>query len=222
MPNGLSSRRPGALAAFGLGLALALPCARSLAAQATSPGDWSVERPTGPSKNVAFDVTEGTWMSVTVSPDGRFIAFDLLGHIYEMPVEGGTARRLTNGRSWNLFPQYSPDGTTLAFASDRAGRFDVWTMDREGGSLRNLSHATAVAADENVYRPAWAPDGRRIYAVTEGDGEPNRLIALDLLGGRQVLASGPGMGGVTAAPPGGHSSWSAGARPSTRSPSTPT
>ena len=199
MRTGSSSRRPGGSAAFGLGLALALSAGPGLAAQTTAPGAWSIENPTGPARDVAFDVTEGTWMSVSISPDGRSIAFDLLGHIYEMPVEGGTARRLTEGRSWNLFPRYGPDGSTLAFSSDRAGQFDVWTMDRRGGSLRNVSHA---AEDENVYRPAWAADGRALYAVTERDGQPNRLIALDLLGGRHVLASAPGLGGVTADPTG--------------------
>src|SRR5262249_24618560 len=140
-----------------------------------------------------------------ISPDGRSIAFDLLGHIYEMPIEGGTAKRLTDGRSWNLSPQYSPDGRQLAFASDRSGHFDIWTMDRHGGSLRNLPNA---GAQQNVYRPVWAPDGRRIYAITEGDGEANRLLAIDLLGGTRILlgeGGGPGsagLGGVVPEPNG--------------------
>ena len=72
---------------------------------AQAPKRWSVETPTGPTRPLAFDATEGTWMSLAVSPDGRFMAFDLLGSIYEIPIVGGTARRLTEGRSWNLFPR---------------------------------------------------------------------------------------------------------------------
>src|SRR6185436_7428258 len=164
--------------------------ATSLSAQAAP--QWSVETPTGPTRELAFDATQGTWMSVSITPDGRSIVFDLLGHIYEVPVEGGTAKRLTDGRSWNLFPRVSPDGRFIAFSSDRAGQFDVWIMDRQGGSLRNVSGGPGRTFD-NIYRPAWSADGQRIYAAGAGDGAPSQLIAFDLRGGRQVLASGAPM-----------------------------
>jgi WD40 repeat protein len=150
---------------------------------------WNVETPTGPTHDLKFDATQGTWTSVSVSPDGRSIVFDLLGHIYELPMEGGTARRLTNGRSWNLFPRVSPDGRSIAFSSDRAGHFDVWTMDRQGGSLRNVSDPAGLTSD-NLYRPAWSADGQTIYAAGQGDGTPSQLIAFDLRGGRQALVRG--------------------------------
>ena len=44
------------------------------------------------SETIAFTTDEGTWMSLAVSPDGRTIAFDLLGDIYTLPIEGGQAR----------------------------------------------------------------------------------------------------------------------------------
>jgi len=159
---------------------------------------WSVETATGPTRELSFETTQGTWMSLDVSPDGRSLAFDLLGHIYEMPIAGGEARRLTEGRSWNLFPRYSPDGRFLAFSSDRAGTYDVWILDRQNGSLRNLS-----GAPENVYKPSWSLDGRRIYAGTEADGSPNQLVAFDLRGGRQTLVSGGGPANGARPEPGG-------------------
>ena len=45
------------------------------------------------SAQLKYNASEGTWMSVDVSRDGKKIAFDLLGHIYEMPISGGVARR---------------------------------------------------------------------------------------------------------------------------------
>ena len=154
---------------------------------AQEPKRWSVETPTGPTRDLAFDATEGTWMSLAVSPDGRFIAFDLLGSIYEIPIEGGTARRLTEGRSWNLFPRYSPDGRFIAFSSDRSGSHNIWVMDRQGTGLRNVSPSV-----ENIYKPSWSPDGRRIFAGTSGDGAPNQLVAFTLAGGRQTLVQNSG------------------------------
>ncbi len=176
----------------------------TLAAQATglAPARWSVETPTGASHRLAFEARAGTLMSLAVAPDGRSIAFDLLGHIYEMPVQGGMARRLTSGRSWNLFPRYSPDGQSIVFSSDRAGSYDVWVMDRQGGALERIS-AARIAMSENYYRPSWSADGRRIYAIAEGDGMPNQLLAFDRLGGRQLLVEGNDvLGGAVAEPKG--------------------
>jgi imidazolonepropionase-like amidohydrolase len=159
---------------------------------------WSVEAPTGPTRELSFETTQGTWMSLDISPDGRSLAFDLLGHIYEMSIAGGQARRLTDGRSWNLFPRYSPDGAFLAFSSDRSGTYDLWILDRRSGSLRNLSESP-----ENVYEPSWSLDGLRIYAGTEEEGAPNRLVAFDLRGGRQTLVSGEGFVNGARPEPGG-------------------
>ncbi|MEO7962367.1 MAG: hypothetical protein ABIT38_00495, partial [Gemmatimonadaceae bacterium] len=159
---------------------------------------WSVETPTGPSRTLSFEVSEGTLMNLAVSPDGRSIAFDLLGSIYEIPIGGGTAKRLTSGRSWNLAPQYSPDGRSIAFSSDRAGSFDVWTLDRQSGALERITTAR-LSASENYYRPSWSSDGRRIYATASTDGAPNEVVALDRLGSRQVLLKGYDiLGGVSA------------------------
>ena len=53
---------------------------------------WDVNAPPGQRlRQVPINVNEGTWMNVDVSPDGRTIAFDLLGDIYTMPIAGGAA-----------------------------------------------------------------------------------------------------------------------------------
>src|SRR5687767_10304961 len=50
---------------------------------------WNVEAPPGARRPVAIDTDEGTWMSVDVSPDGKTVAFDLLGDLYTVPIGGG-------------------------------------------------------------------------------------------------------------------------------------
>lgn len=182
----------GRIAVFAVAMAIA---ARPAGAQDLS--RWNVETATGPSHQLSFETTVGTWTSLTVSPDGRSIAFDLLGHIYEMPVEGGTARRLTDGRSWNLFPRYSPDGRWIAFSSDRSGSHNIWIMDRQGGGLRNVTPWKG-----NIYKAVWSADGRRIFAGASDDGGPNGLMAFELAGGRQVLAPGGGLNAAAAEPDG--------------------
>src|SRR5207253_450210 len=49
---------------------------------------WDVTQPRGKTREIDFTTTEGTWMSADLSPDGRWIAFDLLGHIYTVPAAG--------------------------------------------------------------------------------------------------------------------------------------
>lgn len=65
---------------------------------------WDVAAPPLPTRTVNINVDEGTWMDVDVSPDGRLIAFDMLGDIYTMPITGGTATRIAEGLPYEMQP----------------------------------------------------------------------------------------------------------------------
>jgi light-regulated signal transduction histidine kinase (bacteriophytochrome) len=71
--------------------------------------DWDVTAARGDSYTLEFTTDEGTFMSVDVSPDGRTLVFDLLAHVYRVPVEGGAAECLTadSGVALNYHPRYS-------------------------------------------------------------------------------------------------------------------
>jgi len=74
----------------------AVPANASAATSKSSakPPVWDVMQPRGlKTREVALHVDEGSWMNVDVSPDGRLIAFDLLGDLYTMPITGGTPRQ---------------------------------------------------------------------------------------------------------------------------------
>ena len=86
---------------------------------------------------LTFEATEGTLISVDVSPNGRTIAFDLLGHIYLMSINGGKAEAITKGTSWNMFPRFSPDGEKILFTSDRSGSDDLWVQNIKTGQMKN-------------------------------------------------------------------------------------
>ncbi|HWM93535.1 MAG TPA: amidohydrolase family protein [Thermoanaerobaculia bacterium] len=123
---------------------------------------WDVNNPTkmGPSKEIPLDVTEGTWMSLDVSPDGREIAFDLLGDLYTIPIGGGEARALTNDVAWQMQPRYSPDGKHIAFTSDQGGGDNIWIMDRDGKNPKQVTKETFRLLNS----PAWTPDGQYLVA----------------------------------------------------------
>ena len=117
------------------------------------PGDWDVLATHGDHHAATFDLTEGTWMSVSVSGDR--IAFDLLGDIWTLPLAGGVATRLTSDAAWETEPRFSPDGRHLAFVSDRDGNEQIWVMAADGSDLRKVTdEETARVTD-----PVWDPSG---------------------------------------------------------------
>lgn len=102
---------------------------------------WDVNNPSGgvPYKEVEFATSEGTWMCLDVSPDGKTIVFDLLGDIYTMPVTGGAATPLRQGLAWEVQPRFSPDGKKISFTSDAGGGDNIWMMDADGKNPKQIT-----------------------------------------------------------------------------------
>lgn len=153
---------------------------------ASDTASWDIQVSRAPSTHtLSFTATEGTWMSVDVSPDGERLAFDLLGHIYEMPIAGGDATPLTSGRSWNMFPRYGPDGRRIAFTSDRGGSEDLWILHRGTDSLENVSGMPIPVA-----QGTWSADGRALFGSTLEQDASTKVYRFGVPGGRQEITSG--------------------------------
>ncbi len=124
-------------------------------------GTWDVMAPRGiPFRDVQIDTDEGTWMDVDVSPDGRTVAFALLGDIYTMPIAGGTPTRIAEGLAWEVQPRFSPDGSRIAFVSDRGGGDNLWLMNTDGSDKRQVTKESFRL----INQPSWSPDGQYIVA----------------------------------------------------------
>jgi dipeptidyl aminopeptidase/acylaminoacyl peptidase len=118
-------------------------------------------------------------------------------HLWVVNVPGGDSKQITDGQDWNdTDPQWSPDGTRIAFVSDRTGKAfddsqntDVWTIAAAGGPLTKISDHPFD--DES---PRWSPDGKQIlfagqtarhqfpklYIADASGGAPSRLAVKDL------------------------------------------
>lgn len=120
--------------------------------------------PLAVAETIKFTTNEGTWMSLDVSPDGKWIVFDLLGDIYTLPIEGGTARRIHGGMSFESQPKFSPDGSTIVFLSDRSGAENVWVMKPDGSDAKAITKDTKAM----FVSPTWTEDGQFI-AVSKSD-----------------------------------------------------
>lgn len=124
-------------------------------------------------RDISFEVTEGTWMTVDVAPDGASLVFDLLGHLYTLPIEGGTATPLTTGAAWHRAPRYSPDGRQLAMVRDGEGPQEIWVMPAEGGEARRITDHSGRRDNWVGGTPSWAPDGRSIlFGMFDTEGSP--------------------------------------------------
>lgn len=144
-------------------LASAAVVAAPLAAQDAdkSSEKWNIEAPRGATiRQVPIATDEGTWMDVDVSPDGRTLAFSLLGDIYTMPITGGTPTRIAEGMAWEVHPRFSPDGTRIAFTSDRGGGENIWVMNADGSDKRQVTKEDFRLLNQ----PSWSPDGQYIAA----------------------------------------------------------
>ncbi len=152
-------------------LALSLSC---IAMYAQDDKKWDISSPEGDWgwKDVKFNTTEGTWMSLDVHPDGKTIVFDMLGDLYTMPISGGKATAIRTGIPWEVQPRYNDDGSKILFTSDAAGGDNIWHMDADGGnpkqitkeSFRLLNNADWIPGEDYIVARKHFTSGRSLGA----------------------------------------------------------
>jgi len=121
--------------------------------------------------------------SPEIAPDGRYVAYTLRRtdwdentyhtEIWLADAASGTARQLTNGKKSSTSPAWAPDGSQLAFASDRDEKRQIYLIDPSGGEARKLT-----SIEDGVGSFAWSRDGASI-AFTSTDAKSEGLKARD-------------------------------------------
>lgn len=118
------------------------------------------------------DLFQIQWLSdARISPDGTIVAFtvsrldreadDYRSHIWLAPAAGGTPRQFTSGGGKDSAPRWSPDGSCLAFLSDRdGGKPQVYLIEAGGGEARRLT-----SIPQGAGAPVWSPNGSRLVTV---------------------------------------------------------
>jgi tricorn protease len=97
------------------------------------------------------------------SPDGRRIAFSYYGDIWTVNVAGGKAARLTVNPAYESRPYWSPDGSAIAFATDRWGNDDICVMPSDGSAPPK--RLTYYSNYDQLY--GWTPDGEYVVFASQ-------------------------------------------------------
>ena len=181
--------RASRLLARRIGLAVAALLAFTTRSAIAGP-DWNVENTGEPYVDAEFTLSEGTWISVDVSPDDRTLVFDLLGDIYTLPATGGDATLVHGGPAMQRAPRFSPDGRQILYVSDASGGDNAWISNTDGSGARQVTRETVDA----ITGPAWGPDGEYVVAArlfsSDSALHASELRIFDLAGGmgRRIVA----------------------------------
>lgn len=101
---------------------------------------------------------EALWLRYpSISPDGETVVFSYRGDLWRVASAGGQAVQLTVHSAHEHMPVWSPDGTQIAFASDRYGNYDIFVMPAEGGKATRLTFHSA-----NDFTSSFTPDGQSV------------------------------------------------------------
>ena len=111
------------------------------------------------------------------SKDGKSIAFARMKksnpeynyQIYAVPANGGKKTILVSSQWSDFCPVYSPDGTSIAFVSNRSGLNEIWTMNLQTKKFRQITGSTGKAVYENAGKIEWAASGDKILFTSKED-----------------------------------------------------
>ena len=117
--------------------------------------------PSGPAigggESASLTLHESSALTLALSPDHRTIAINMLGNLWTLPMAGGTATRTSSLLQDTAYPDWSPDGKTIAFQSYKSGTFHIWAMNPDGANVRELTNGFYDDRE-----PQFSPDGTQI------------------------------------------------------------
>ncbi len=103
-----------------------------------------------------------------LSPKGERVLFAARGDIFTAPAEKGAARNLTKtSGAHDKWPRWSPDGSKIAFISDKSGEEEVWVVAQDGSAA---PEQLTTGGKAMRYSPEWSADGKRL-AFSDKDGK---------------------------------------------------
>lgn len=123
--------------------------------------------------NVEYVSIDGGVMEMDIAPNGKEIAFISRGEVFVTSVDGALTKRLTNTPEQERFVKFTPDGKSVAYASERGGKWAIYKSSKTRAQESYFFAATLIQEDTvlskkaDVYLPEFSPDGESM-AYIEG------------------------------------------------------
>jgi len=122
---------------------------------------------------VEYVTVNGGVREMDIAPNGKEIAFISRGEVFVTSVDGSLTKRLTNTPEQERFVKFMPDGASVAYASERAGKWSIFQAKKTRKEEPYFFAATLIKEDTlltaktDVYLPEFSPDGEQM-AYIEG------------------------------------------------------
>lgn len=127
--------------------------------------------------------SSAAWIAFSTNRNGR-------SDLYQVHASGGGLRQLTYAPSNEVFPSWSPDGTTILFSSDAGGYYQLYHLNWRRLTTTSIEQPTKV---DNLMGN-WSPDGRQVVFVSnQADGSGNLYILPSMGGTARQLTDTPDM-----------------------------
>ncbi len=157
------------------------------------PGLWKIALSGGGTEPLAGASEDA--VAPAVAREGNLLAYTHQTETVNIWRAAGPRASVRNGRPFNLISSprqqvsgvYSPDGTRIAFASDRSGTFEIWVAASDGSRARQLTSFGGPITGT----PHWSPDGKWIafdsrpaghsaaFVIGVDGGEPRQVTSGD-------------------------------------------
>ncbi len=133
----------------------------TLGQQYTYPGSWSPD-----SKKIVYNKID--------AKSAPYFQGDM--EIFVMTIDGKYDKNITNKAGHDYGPRWSLDGKAIVFSSNRTGNYEIYTMNPDGGNLRNLTNTKNI--DE--FAPSWSPDSSMIAYHSMSKNVSKRYVELNI------------------------------------------
>ena len=140
-----------------------------------------------------FFAINGGVREMSISPDGKEIAFIARGEVFVTSVDGSLTKRVTNTAEQERFVEFAPDGKSVVYSSERNGKWQIFQSSKVRAeepfffASTLLKEESLVSLDTDAYLPKFSPDGKKL-AYIEGR---RSLKVLDLASKTFVTLMGP-------------------------------
>ncbi len=121
----------------------------------------------------SVEIVSGQVREIALSPNGKELAFVFRGEVFVTSTDGSMTKRITNTPEQERFINYSPDGKSIVYASERNNSWNIYIsslIKKDEKYFMNstlLEEKSVMETVEETFQPVFSPDGKEIAYIEE-------------------------------------------------------